>query len=219
MSEMPPKVDRIVGAGKPLPEGQRRVSVLLGVGIFLLPWLFAWFLLRKGHSTLSRVVGFIWLALIVLVTFAPRAPDGAPPAKAGPAAASLSPEEIAKAEREAKAEADAAAAAAAEKEVRRHPERSLSFGTISGQKGGFETVLILNGSIKNGSNFAMKDADIKCTLTGPSGTVVGSVRETLFEIIPAHQSKRFRELNMGFMGSTQVANFNCEILGATLVTE
>ena len=219
MSEMPPSVDRIVSARKPLPEGQRRVSVLLGIGIFLLPWIFAWFLLRKGHSTLSRVIGFIWLALIVLVTFAPKAPDGAPPSKVAPAAVALSPEEIAKAEKEAKAEADAAAAAAAEKDVRRHPERSLSFATISGQKGGFETVLVLNGSIKNSSNFAMKDADIKCTLTGPSGTVVGSVRQTLYEIIPARQSKRFRELNMGFMGSTQVANFNCEIVDATLVTE
>lgn len=216
---MPPSVDRIVSARKPLPEGQRRVSVLLGIGIFLLPWLFAWFLLRKGHSTLSRVVGFIWLALIILVTFTPKAPDGAQPAKTAPAAASLSSGEIAKAEKEAAAEADAAAAAAAEKEVRRHPERSLSFGTVSGQKGGFATVLILNGSIKNSSNFAMKDADIKCTLTGPSGTVVGSVRETLYEIIPAQQSKRFHELNMGFMGSTQVANFNCEIVDATLVTE
>jgi len=212
MTEMPPQLAKVARARSPAPEGQRKVSLLLGIGILFLPIVFAWFLLRKGHSTVSRVIGLGWLGLFVIVALTPKSPD-APTSPSASVAAPQTVEQIAKAKEEAEAEA----AAAAQREIRRHPERSLSFEKISGQKGGFETVLVLNGSIKNSSDYAIKDADIKCTLSGPSGTDVGSVRETLYEVIPANQSKRFRELNMGFMGSTQVAKFNCEIVGATLV--
>ena len=51
-------------------EGERRsVGVVLGAGIFLAPWLFVWLLLRRGHSTLSRGLGFGWFAVIALGTF------------------------------------------------------------------------------------------------------------------------------------------------------
>ena len=51
-----------------LGSGKRDVSFLLGVGIFFLPIIFAWFTLRDGHSTVSRVVSFIWLAFFMLST-------------------------------------------------------------------------------------------------------------------------------------------------------
>lgn len=51
-------------------EAQRKVGVLLGMGILLLPIVFVWALLRRGHSKLSRVLGFGWLALGILVMFA-----------------------------------------------------------------------------------------------------------------------------------------------------
>lgn len=44
----------------------RNVGFWLGVGIFLFPVIFVWFLLRQGHSTTSRVIGFVWLALMVV---------------------------------------------------------------------------------------------------------------------------------------------------------
>jgi hypothetical protein len=46
---------------------KRQVSFLLGVGIFFIPVIFSWFLLRKGHSVLARVIGFAWLILSLLV--------------------------------------------------------------------------------------------------------------------------------------------------------
>jgi len=48
------------------PAPVRKVGFLLGVGIVFLPIVFAWFLLRKGHSTLARVLGFGWLGLLVI---------------------------------------------------------------------------------------------------------------------------------------------------------
>lgn len=48
-------------------EQPRSVGFWLGVGIFLFPLMFSWFLLRKGYSTTSRVIGFIWLGLSLLL--------------------------------------------------------------------------------------------------------------------------------------------------------
>ncbi|WP_049269406.1 OB-fold protein [Pseudomonas aeruginosa] len=51
---------------QPVPAISRSVGFWLGVGIFLFPVVFVWFLLRQGHSTTSRVIGFAWLALMVV---------------------------------------------------------------------------------------------------------------------------------------------------------
>lgn len=47
---------------------QRSVSLLLFIGILLVPIIFAWFLLRNGHTTLARILGFGWLVFF-LVSF------------------------------------------------------------------------------------------------------------------------------------------------------
>lgn len=44
----------------------RSVGFWLGLGIFLLPMVFAWFLLRQGHSTLSRLIGVAWLVVTLV---------------------------------------------------------------------------------------------------------------------------------------------------------
>lgn len=44
----------------------RSVGFWLGVWIFLFPVIFVWFLLRKGRSTTSRVIGFAWPGLMVV---------------------------------------------------------------------------------------------------------------------------------------------------------
>jgi len=43
----------------------RKVSILLMVGIVLMPYACAWFLLRKGYSKQSRIIGFGWMALFL----------------------------------------------------------------------------------------------------------------------------------------------------------
>lgn len=40
---------------------ERKTSILLIIGIVLMPIVFAWFLLRKGYSSIARVLGFGWL--------------------------------------------------------------------------------------------------------------------------------------------------------------
>lgn len=41
----------------------RKVGILLGIGIFIMPYICSWFLLRKGHSKMARIIGFGWLIL------------------------------------------------------------------------------------------------------------------------------------------------------------
>lgn len=44
----------------------RKVGILLGLGIFVIPMIFSWFTLRKGHTTTARVVSFVWLAVAMM---------------------------------------------------------------------------------------------------------------------------------------------------------
>lgn len=50
-------------------EYERPVGFLLGLGIFLLPLIFAWFTLRQGHTTRARVISFVWLILVLFLSF------------------------------------------------------------------------------------------------------------------------------------------------------
>lgn len=230
MSEVPSPIASDAsdtGVEKP---GKRKVSILLGIGILFIPYVFSWFLLRKGHSKLSRIVGFSWLVLILLVAMTPKASGPATPEAAvnaavsgkemaaqAPPTAERTPEQTAAELEAAKERAAAKEKEAAYRAIRRDPEDSLSLQNVKGRKDGFGTVLMIGGTINNSSDYDIKDPRIRCELSGPSGTTVGSVRETLYEVVPAKGSKRFRELNMGFLSSSQVSRFVCEIVDATVV--
>lgn len=58
-------------------ESKRKVSLLLAVGIILMPIIFSWVTLRQGYSTLARVVSVIWMVLIFMGISASPSTDGA----------------------------------------------------------------------------------------------------------------------------------------------
>ncbi len=56
-------------------DGSRPVEGWLKVMAFLMPIIFVWFLLRRGHSLKQRLFGFGWLALLILcVAITPTPP-------------------------------------------------------------------------------------------------------------------------------------------------
>ncbi|MDR9767659.1 hypothetical protein RJP56_16480 [Shewanella baltica] len=55
----------------------RKVTPALGLGIFLLPIIFAWFTLRKGYSVRARVISFVWLIFVCLNAFSDNKPNTA----------------------------------------------------------------------------------------------------------------------------------------------
>lgn len=48
-----------------IPKIPREVSFLLGVGIFIMPYIFSWFVLRQGYSARARIISFGWLAFVI----------------------------------------------------------------------------------------------------------------------------------------------------------
>ncbi|MBB1387222.1 DUF4236 domain-containing protein [Pseudoalteromonas sp. SG45-5] len=48
---------------------QRSVGILLSIGILILPYIFAWLLLRSGYSTYSRLISFAWMAFLIYSMF------------------------------------------------------------------------------------------------------------------------------------------------------
>lgn len=46
---------------------ERKVSVWLALGIVMVPIIFAWFTLRQGHSTVSRVVSMAWMVITIFM--------------------------------------------------------------------------------------------------------------------------------------------------------
>lgn len=60
------KTDRETPA--PVVDGPRPVELWLKLMIFFLPPFFVWFLLRRGHSNLQRLIGFGWLGLMILLS-------------------------------------------------------------------------------------------------------------------------------------------------------
>ena len=146
---------------------------------------------RKSPGCLG-VVGGLFVIVVVLGVIGSLAGGGKP-------AAPLTPAE---------------AAAKAAESLRANPEQALDLD-IKWRSGGFNTVMILSGRLTSRADFAVKDPMIRCTLSGPSGTQVGRVVQTLYRVVPAKGSIRFKELNMGFMGSSQAASASCAVIGAT----
>jgi len=48
----------------------RRVGVPLTLAIFVLPPIFAWFLLRRGYSSASRIGAFAYMVLNIVIDVA-----------------------------------------------------------------------------------------------------------------------------------------------------
>jgi len=46
----------------------KQVSVLLAIGILIMPYIFVWVLLKKGYTDIARVVGFAYLLIFIIIT-------------------------------------------------------------------------------------------------------------------------------------------------------
>lgn len=49
----------------PIPT--KKVGILLGIGILFVPYIFSWFTLQKGYSSLAKIVSFGWLGVVLLM--------------------------------------------------------------------------------------------------------------------------------------------------------
>jgi hypothetical protein len=57
------------------PNTNMFLKVLFWFGVLFVPYIFAWFTLRKGNSTKSKVIAFGWLLVFVLIFFISPEPE------------------------------------------------------------------------------------------------------------------------------------------------
>ena len=161
---------------------------------------------RAGILLAAVFIGLPVLSSIVAPSGGSR--SGAKVASSAP----KTPEQIAT---DKKAEAEKKAADAL-KDMNDNPETYLTLEKTRASKGGFNTVLILGGTLKNTGKVAYKDPVIQCDVFSETQTPLGHVRETLYKAIPPGKSLRFSEFNMGFVQSVW-ERYSCEVKGATVV--
>lgn len=72
------------------------------------------------------------------------------------------------------------------------------------------SVMTLNGSISNKSKHTIYDIKIGCIMAGESGTAIDLTERVLYKKIPPQSTKKFSDLNMGFIDKQSVGA-NCLI--------
>lgn len=80
----------------------------------------------------------------------------------------------------------------------------------SWNKTGFGSIMEIDVTITNMNDRSIKDIEIECKHSAPSGTVIDSNSKTLYEVIGPNAIRRFRNFNMGFIHS-QAERSGCEI--------
>jgi hypothetical protein len=88
--------------------------------------------------------------------------------------------------------------------------RDVSLVLDSWTKGGFDSVMIANFTVKNPTKYSVKDISVTCTHYAASGTEIDSNTRTIYEMVKAKDQKRIREFNMGFIHS-QTQRTRCQI--------
>jgi len=78
-------------------------------------------------------------------------------------------------------------------------------------KTGFDNIMEADFTIANDNPFPIKDIQIECVHTAASGTKIDSNVRTIYDIIPANSSKKFKNFNMGFIHS-QAESTHCKII-------
>jgi hypothetical protein len=81
---------------------------------------------------------------------------------------------------------------------------------------GFGNVMIADFTVKNPTRYRFKDFEIKCTHSAPSGTVIDSNTQTIYQTVEPKSTKVIKEMNMGFINS-QATRSGCEITDLAVI--
>jgi hypothetical protein len=88
--------------------------------------------------------------------------------------------------------------------------QATSIAKFRWYKEDISSIMMATFTIKNDGNTPVKDIEIKCVHSAPSGTVIDSNTRTIYQVIPPHKARTFRDFNMGFINS-QASSSNCGI--------
>jgi hypothetical protein len=101
-------------------------------------------------------------------------------------------------------------------EVENNPKAFVTIENFSWTKGGFETVMIANFRIKNALPWPVKDIEVVCTHSAPSGTTIDENRRTIYEQIGPNSTKRVSDFNMGWIHN-QASRSGCKVKDVVVI--
>ncbi len=81
---------------------------------------------------------------------------------------------------------------------------------VSAEKAGFNNVMIANFTVRNPTKYRIKDLEITCNHSAPSGTVIDKNVRTIYEAVAPGGTRRFNQFNMGFI-DPQAKSTACQI--------
>lgn len=77
--------------------------------------------------------------------------------------------------------------------------------------GGFGTVALVTLTVVNANPFPVKDLKFRCEIYAKSGTALGSLSHTVFDVVKADATRKLPEANMGLVDS-QAASLSCAVI-------
>ena len=96
----------------------------------------------------------------------------------------------------------------------KEPYKALKVARWNWNKDGFGSIMMIDLTIENKARFAIKDFEVQCIHSGPSGTEIDRNTRTVYDTVPANGSKKIRQFNMGFIAN-QASSSRCEIVDAS----
>jgi hypothetical protein len=91
--------------------------------------------------------------------------------------------------------------------------QNVELTSFDWKKGGFDSVMLADFTIRNRNDFPVKDITITCVSSGNSGTEIDRQRKTIFDVVKAKKRRTFHGVNMGFIRS-EATRSRCEATGA-----
>jgi len=83
---------------------------------------------------------------------------------------------------------------------------------LTWEKDGFGTVMTASFFLHNDNPMAMKDVEVTCSSSGPSGSIIDTNSRTVFEVVRQRSFLQIDKINMGFIRSEAVQT-KCRVTG------
>jgi uncharacterized membrane protein YvbJ len=173
---------------------EKRVGILLGLGILFIPYIFSWFTLGKGYSIKDKVISFLWMIIVIFIVWGPSSKQTNTPSMSGASLSNNSQPEI--------------------------DPKELALKSVKldfkWNTGGFGNVMKADFTIQNPTIHTIKDIEITCIHYANSGTKIDSNERTVYEIVPANGKKVVTDFNMGFIHN-QASSSSCQVTDLRIV--
>ena len=89
---------------------------------------------------------------------------------------------------------------------------NFRISAFSWQKDGFGTIMMARFVVHNDNPMRLKDIELTCSSSGPSGSIIDTNTRTVFDIVGQKSFLQVNKLNMGFVRSEAVET-KCRVTG------